>query len=232
MLWRLLHRFDPDAKFILRRLYSKLRETPEPTLKGGREIEHSWVAANMPRGPGEAFDFGCESGTLSILATMYGFNVTACDLEPAAWFFEHPSLHFVQGDIIESNFPQKHFDLIINCSSIEHAGLAGRYSVTNPRPNGDIEAMGALKSIIKANGVMLLTIPVGRDRVFAPLHRVYGKRRLPLLLDGWKVQKKEFWIKDARYKWVRVEESVALNKETLDRCYGLGLFVLRKKDLE
>jgi SAM-dependent methyltransferase len=226
MIRRLLQKFDPDAKFILRRLYSKLRETPEPNTKGEREIEFSWIATNMPEGPGQAFDFGCGAGFMGILTSMRGFNVTACDLEPARWFFEHPSLHFVQGDILESNFPQKHFDLIINCSSIEHVGLAGRYSVSELRANGDIEAMGVLKSIIKTNGVMIFTVPVGRDKVYAPLHRVYGKKRLPLLLEGWRVQKKEFWIKDTRNKWVRTEESVALNKETIERCYGLGLFVL------
>ena len=223
MLYCLAEKVDP----ILRKAYQRIIQPPVPNLKGDRDIEYSFVAANMPDGPGRALDFGCGLSHMGILTARKGFNVTALDLTDVPWFYRFPGLEFVQGDIFEIGLPAEHFDLVINCSSIEHVGLSGRYGVSRPRPDGDIEAMGILSSILKRSGIMLLTIPVGRDRVFSPLHRVYGQTRLPKLLEKYDVIRKEFWVKDALNKWVSVEESVALTKEPVVHCYGLGLFVLR-----
>jgi SAM-dependent methyltransferase len=211
-------------------MYNKLREPPIPNLKSERDVEHSWIAANLPEGPGLALDFGCGPFWLGLLAARKGFSVTAINLEPVIWYYEHPSLKFLQGDILKLTLPSDHYDLIINCSSIEHVGLAGRYGVTVSRPDGDIEAMGVLRTLLKPGKVMLLTLPVGRDQVFNPLHRVYGQDRLPKLLEGWKIQKNEFWVKDSLNRWITVEQSVALSMKPVKHCYGLGLFVLTRPD--
>jgi hypothetical protein len=87
--------------------------------------------------------------------------------------------------------------------------------------------MEILSCILRREGTMLLTIPVGRDRVFSSLHRVYGRNQLPRLLEKYEIIKKEFWVKDGLNKWISVEESKALTKEPVPRCYGLGLFILR-----
>jgi SAM-dependent methyltransferase len=226
MLYRIFLKVKPYLK-ILKKLYLKISEPPTPNLKGDRDIEYSWIAANMPEGPGEALDFGSGPSYMGLIAVRKRFNVTAIDLEHVKWFYKHPNLKFIQGDIFKLEFPPAYFDLIINCSTIEHVGLAGRYGITESRPDGDIEAMKILKTILKPNGIMLLTIPVGKDKVFAPLHRVYGQGRLPKLLDGWKVLKKEFWIKDNQNCWVCVDESVALNEKPTEYYCGLGLFVLQ-----
>ncbi len=223
MVRRILQIIGPP----LVRTYIKLTEPPPPNLKGDRDIEYSWITANMPEGPGNALDFGCGPLWLGLLAVRKGFNVTAMDLEPLTWYYEHPSLRFVQGDILKLILPSNHFDLIINCSSIEHVGLAGRYGVTESRPDGDIEAMGSLKSLLKSGKSMPLTIPVGRDRVFNPLHRVYGTDRMPRLLEGWEVVKNEYWIKNNINRWICVEQSAAIKKEPVGHCFGLGLFALR-----
>src|SRR3990172_974869 len=162
MLWRYVEKIDP----ILRRIYKRMIQPPAPNLKGDRDVEYSWVAANLPNGPGEAMDFGCSVGWMGLLAARKGFKVTGVDLEPAIWHYEHPNLKFVQGSILKLSFPPNCFDLIINCSTVEHVGLSGRYGVTESRPDGDIEAMKVLNSILKTNGIMLLTIPVGMDKVF------------------------------------------------------------------
>ena len=224
MLWRIFQKIEPT----LIRLYRKVSQPPIPNLKSDRDVEYSWIAANMPEGPGYALDFGCGPGWLGLLAARKGFNVTAVDLEYVRWFYNHPKLKFIQGDILKLDLPSEHFDLIINCSAIEHVGLAGRYGVTEPNPDGDIQAMVILKSLLKKGKKMLLTIPVGRDSVFKPLHRVYGENRLPKLLEGWEVLKKEYWIKNDQNRWNLVKESVALTKKPLPYCYGLGLFVLQR----
>jgi len=208
---------------------------PVVNLIGSRDIEWSWVVSRMPSGPGEALDFGPGGSDLALVAAQKGFNVTAVDLEPVRWPYLHPRLRFVQGDILKLSLPEEHFDLAINCSTVEHVGLAGRYGVTENRPDGDIEAMARLRDLMKPGGVMLLTIPVGQDAVFAPFCRVYGQKRLHRLLDGYGVEQEAFWVKDQENRWVLCDKEIALNFEAsagstspLQAAYALGCFVLRR----
>lgn len=86
------------------------------------------------------------------------------------------------------------FDAAFSISSFEHDGL-GRYG--DPlNPVGDLEAMKKMKTIVKPGGLLYLAIPIGRDRLVWNAHRIYGKIRLPMLLEGWKVVGKFGWTKD------------------------------------
>ena len=122
------------------------------------------------------------------------------------------------------DLPSLHYDLIISCSTVEHLGLTASYNST-ARPDGDLEAMRKLRDLAKPGGTMLMTIPVGRDVVFAPMHRVYGTERLPRLVEGWTVEEQGYWIKQADGRWVQVERSEALALQPQAMLYGLGLFV-------
>lgn len=200
---------------------------PVPNLEGDREIEWSWILAYLGTGPGEVLDFGCGNNLLSFIAARSGYNVTAIDLQAIQWPYTVANMRFIQGDILKTKLPESGFDLIINCSSIEHVGLSGRYG-SDENPEGDLSAMARLYDLLKPGGVMLLTVPVGIDSVILPLHRVYGRDRLPRLLENWTVEKEEFWIKDGRNIWVSVSEPEALSFQPTKYCYGLGCFVLRK----
>ena len=75
------------------------------------------------------------------------------------------------------------FDAVLSISSYEHDGL-GRYG--DPlNPNGDIVAMSDIRKYIKPNGLMFLAVPVGRDEIIWNVHRVYGRKRILQLIDGW-----------------------------------------------
>lgn len=208
-----------------------------PNIVGDRAVEWSWVISQMPPGPGEALDLGPEGSHLSLVAAQRGFNVIALDLQPVHRLYRHPRLQFVQGDILKPSLPKEHFDLIINCSTVEHVGLAGRYGVAESRPDGDLEAMVRLRELMKPGGAMLLTIPVGQDEVFAPFCRVYGTRRLPRLLEGYTVEEEAFWVKDSQNRWVLSDREIALNfkasagsDDPLQCIYALGCFVLREAE--
>lgn len=96
---------------------------------------------------------------------------------------DHPSLKFLTPAEYDKN-PIR-FDAAISISSFEHDGL-GRYG--DPlNPNGDLEAMKKMKKIIKKDGLLYLSVPVGQDLLIWNLHRIYGRIRLPMLLEGWKV---------------------------------------------
>lgn len=225
MLQDIFRKIEP----VLLRLYHRLRYPPPPNMRGERDIEWSWIVANLPKGPGRALDFGCGESYLALIAARCGFKTTAIDLAPVHWFYTHPNLNFIQKDIFDLDFTPESFDLIINCSSIEHVGLVGRYGVKESHPNGDIEAMAEMKKLLKPEGRMLLTIPIGQDAVFPPLHRVYGKGRLPKLLDGYIIEKEEYWIKNDKNQWISAEKSKALSLRPNQNFYGLGCFVLQTK---
>lgn len=75
------------------------------------------------------------------------------------------------------------FDLVVSISNFEHDGL-GRYG--DPiDPNGDIRAMNEMRDLVKPDGYLILGVPVARDAVVWNAHRLYGRVRLPQLLQGW-----------------------------------------------
>jgi glycosyltransferase involved in cell wall biosynthesis/2-polyprenyl-3-methyl-5-hydroxy-6-metoxy-1,4-benzoquinol methylase len=206
-----------------------------PNLLGDRDIEWSWIASQMPSGPGEALDFGNGGSHLGLIAAQRDFHVTAVDLGLVQWPYMHHNLRFIKGDILKLPLSRDHFDLIINCSTVEHVGLAGRYGVTEDRPDGDFEVMARLRELMKPDGVMLLTIPVGQDAVFMPLCRVYGRQRLPHLLEGFGVEKEAFWAKNTQNQWVNCGRDEALNFKAsagswdpLRNVYAIGCFVVRR----
>lgn len=214
---------------ILISFYKKLLQSPPPNLEGDRHIEYSWIFAQIPDGPGYALDFGCGSSSyLGLAAARKGFEVLAINLGKVDWPYSHPNLKFIQEDFLKLNLQQNSFDLIINCSSIEHVGLAGRYGVRQEDLDGDLETMKKMKEILKPTGIMLLTIPVGQDAIFKPFHRIYGKNRLPKLLNGWKIEKEEYWVKNDKNQWVPTNKTTALDQIASESFYGLGCFVLKR----
>lgn len=77
------------------------------------------------------------------------------------------------------------FDAVFSISSYEHDGL-GRYG--DPLdPNGDLKAMKQLKKYLQKDGVLFLSVPIGKDKLYFNLHRVYGQYRFPLLVEGWEL---------------------------------------------
>lgn len=216
--------------FGLKRKTISTPEDPHPVMNlvGDRDIEWSWIAGQMPLGPGEALDFGSGGTHLGLIAAQREFNVIAVDLQSVRPPYLHPRLSFLRGDILYLPLPKDHFDLVINCSTVEHVGLAGRYGVTVEIPTGDLEAMARLRELMKPDGTMLLSIPVGCDAVFMPLHRVYGRERLPKLLSGFVIEKDAYWIKNSQNEWVLVDKHDALAWEPQERLYALGCFMLRR----
>lgn len=223
MTRRIMRRMRP----FLRRFYRKLSVPPPPNLLGDRDIEHSWIAANMPDGPGKALDFGSGPTWLSLMAARKNYVVKAIDLSSVRWYYSHSGLQFQKIDLFDLDYEENSLDLVINCSTIEHIGLKGRYNVTKDRPNGDFEAMDFIKKCLIPGKPMLLTLPVGKDRIYHPSHRVYGSERLPKLLKGWKVVKEEFWIKNDQNDWIQTTKDIAFSIETKHHYYGIGLFVLK-----
>jgi hypothetical protein len=197
------------------------------TLEGDRWVEWSFCLARLAEGPGATLDFGADIGFLSLGAAQRGHDVVALDREPIPLLFEHPRIATVTADILDRPLPERRFDQIINCSSVEHIGLSGRYGSFDA-PDGDLQAMAIMAGMLAAEGQMILTVPVGRDLVCAPQHRIYGQQRLPRLLDAYDVLEEQYWRKVGG-AWVQTDRSRALVTEGSDSFYSLGLYVLRPR---
>jgi len=161
---------------------------------------------------------------------MRGFDTVGIDLSIVRRPFLLPNLRFIQGDIVEHQLPDGYYDLIINCSSVEHVGIAGRYDVKVDDEDGDLKAMWKLRQLMKPEAVHLLTIPIGLDAVWRPLHRIYGPQRLPRLLEGYRVISKRCWTKDWFNRWVLTGESDALRLLSSPKLYGIGCYELMRDD--
>jgi len=206
---------------------------PAINIWGERNVEWAFLSTQMPNGPGEAIEFGCEQGYLSLLAAQKGFHVLANDLQKQSFTWEHPNVEFKEGDFLKLELPRDHFDLAINCSSVEHVGIAGRYGITVDESDGDLEVMKRLAEILKPGGRLIMTAPCGRDAVMAPWCRVYGRERLPKLFAPFTVSKQEYWIKNEQNRWVAAERRIALDYQPLNNpndphgcTYALGCFIL------
>jgi SAM-dependent methyltransferase len=173
-------------------------------------------------------DFGAGTGFLALAAALAGHDVVAVDLEPCPFDFHEESITYRQGDFNEMDFEPQSFDQVINCSTIEHVGLSGRYGSASDR-DGDVRAMERLAELLRPNGDMVVTLPVGLDDVFAPYHRVYGANRLARLLEPFVVEDQDWWAKLDGRRWEQVSRGVALETRGSRSYYALGLLVVRPR---
>lgn len=203
-----------------------LGEPEEETvsLVGDRAIEWSWVSSHLPVHNSCVLDFGGVQSPLTLLAARMGHKVSCVDLREIEYVF--PGVTFCRGNIMNLELPTRHFDFIMNCSTIEHVGLGGRFG-EEELLDGDLIAMERLKSFQKKEGTMAVTIPVGLDAVIAPFHRIYGSDRLPKLFHGFEIVEEEFWAKTDGQKWQLTTRAEALTMRGRADLYALGLFILK-----
>ena len=224
-----------SARRVKRAFIPPASPTSRVNIWGERHVEWTFLSSQMPCGPGEAIEFGCEDGFMSLVAAQRGFHVLANDLLEQTFVWQHPNVEFRKGDFLKLTFPRNHFDLAVNCSSVEHVGVAGRYGIEVNQDDGDLQVMHRLVEIVKPGGLLLMTAPCGQDAVLAPWCRVYGSQRLPKLLQCFKIERDEYWSKNRKNQWVQCSQETALNFQSqhdrLDphKCtYALGCFALRK----
>jgi SAM-dependent methyltransferase len=123
---------------------------------------------------------GSEFPWYECIATTYGASVTT--IEYRAVNCRIPGLCVLTPDAFFNN--PRRFDAVISISSIEHDGL-GRYG-DRLDPNGDLRAMEQFRQLLKPQGKLFLAVPVGPDLVVWNAHRIYGPKRLAMLLSGWR----------------------------------------------
>lgn len=207
------------------RLQSSAQAHDERTLAGDGEIKWTWILAHIRHSEGLVLDVGSGNGMTALGASFAGSDVVAVGPEPEQFPFHPHGIQYVQGDLNRLEFDPASFDQILSCSSVEHVGLSGR-SDASEDPEGDLLAMEKMAGLLKPDGDMVLTIPVGLDAVHAPLHRIYGEQRLGCLLRNWEIREESYWAKLTGEKYEPVTRGQALSDKGSNRYYALGLYVL------
>ena len=73
--------------------------------------------------------------------------------------YDHPNITTLLLSNLDTT--KSHFDAAISLSSFDHDGL-GRYG--DPiNPDGDLEAMKIVQSVLNEEGLFFLTVPIGKD---------------------------------------------------------------------
>jgi hypothetical protein len=127
---------------------------------------------------------------------------------------EHPQVRSISHSEALQNGLQ--WDSAFSISSFEHDGL-GRYG--DPLdPDGDLRAMNEACRMLRPGGLLYLSVPVGTDCLVWNAHRIYGNKRLPMLLESWELVK--------TYGYSENLHNLSLGK------YVQPVFVLRKKTVK
>jgi SAM-dependent methyltransferase len=216
-----------DRRFGVR---AWLRGEPRPPaggfdLDGEKLLDWGWICANLPRGRKKALEIGCgESPVIPAMLAM-GYEVVGVDLGDRLASLVSGFTH-VRGDFNQIDLDSD-FNVVVACSSIEHFGLSGRFG-SSEDPSGDLKAMQKISRLLLPGGLLFLTIPAGRDAVHKPWHRVYGRERLPRLLQGFEIVQQRFLSKKPWGPWQEANKEGALEYPADIRRYALGQWILRK----
>src|SRR5688500_10583156 len=109
---------------------------------------HALLLKNLPQNCGHALEIGCGIGTFSRLLAARSNRVTAIDLSPkmieiAKNFSEsHTNINFQVADVLETEFPDEHFDAIVSIATFHHLPLE--------------QVLPKLKKALKTGGRLLI----------------------------------------------------------------------------
>jgi len=146
-------------------------------------------------------------------------EVTYVDLRPltAVW----PTLHYVQGSILKLPFADGSIMSLSCLHVLEHIGL-GRYG--DPvDPSAYRQAAGELSRVLAIGGVLLLGVPVGRERLCFDAHRVFDPATVEAIFKPLQLQ--EFNVIPDRAD--RVVYNAGFD-EARQNSFACGLFVFRR----
>jgi len=225
------HRLGKTIKVIDKRfgVLAVLGGEPRPPaggfdLKGEKALDWAWVCVNLPKSAKRGLDIGCgESPTVPAMLALGYEEVVAIDLQfPLDKQLSGP--RFIQGDFNQLALTPG-FDVIVACSAVEHIGLSGRYS-SDEDVDGDLKALQKIRSLLSHDGILILTVPAGKDAVYKPWHRVYGRKRIGSLLSGFQIKSSAGFTKEPWGPWRRGTLEEALEFPATAARYGLAQLVL------
>ena len=135
---------------------------------------------------------------------------------------EVDGLECISGNILALPLKTGNIDSLSCLHVLEHIGL-GRYG-DKIDPEGHVKAAKELFRVLASGGHLLLSVPVGRERVQFNAHRVFSPRTIVSLFHPLVLEDFSFVDDDNKYFY-------GVNPEDAKACeYGCGMFCFRKME--
>jgi len=209
------------------KLSSSLRKIREHA-KSSRIVEYPWVYMNIDEVNvcKRLLDVGSVGSDLPIKIASQGCEVWCIDVRQYEGNGLVQNLRCLVGDVRKTSFKNDFFDCVIAVSTLEHIGL-GRYGEWL-EPDGDITAISEISRILSMNGTFLITLPFGKGEVF-PSHRVYDKNRLQKILNGFKIEREDYFVRNKKGFWSPCEKECLA--ETRSPKVEMGLVCIKARKI-
>lgn len=180
-------------------------------------FQGGWLARNiLAFRPVSHVDIGSSVLTISVLSAYV--PIVFVDYRPLN--VNLPGLTTISGDILCLPFDSDSLSSVSSLHVVEHIGL-GRYG-DSLDPMGSSKAARELERVLKPQGRLFLSVPIGRPRVCFNAHRVFSPDGVLVLFPCLKLV--DFSFVDDAGVYRKNEPLEAANN--LD--YGCGLYVFEK----
>lgn len=151
-------------------------------------------------------------------------KVKVFDIRPLDYQIEN--VEFIQWDITNPNPNYKELADCVTClHTIEHIGL-GRYGDAI-NPNGWQLGLKSLNALLKVNGILWLSAPVGRQRIEFNAHRIFSPITIVQYAENLNLSLEAMYYINSK-GLVSVQDIKKSLAELAKEEYNLGIFQFRK----
>lgn len=208
------------GKVQFRYIYPSLYFKKEDVQSGGGHYFYQdiWALKKLSKlKPDMHYDIGSRFDGFVGQATVF-CPVTAIDIRPPSFIL--PGIHFLKGDILKLPFDDNELKTLSCLHTIEHIGL-GRYG-DEINPAGFDEALFELQRVIAPGGYLILSMPIGVERVEFNAQRILDPLNCIQKLTGMHLV--EFSVINDNDQYIESTDPVLYTQAR----YSCGLYLFQK----
>jgi len=173
-------------------------------------------------------DLGCGGSSISLGLSSFGYTITGIDFRYAG--YSHPNFTYMKKNFFDVEIEKESFDCVLAISVLEHIGM-GHYG-DKPIEDGEIRAMKKIRSILKTNGTLFISVPGGRRKIHEKngirYIRIFDPKQIEELCEGFTIEKELFYEK-INQDWLPRSREELEKVEYVDEDVGAILIKARKK---
>ncbi len=137
------------------------------------------------------------------------------------------NVKFIQADLTSKNFEFKDYADSVSCLHvIEHFGL-GRYGDQIDK-DGHLKGLNNIYKLLKRNGKLYFSTPIGPQRIEFDAHRVFSLQYLLAIFENKYLVSSFSYINDQNILFENAELNQQNIKNNFNCNYGCGIFELTK----